>query len=171
MATSITTFNEIRRLRETGESAPEGVGADKDGLPTTDPNEITVLTPVGAYKGYGLSLMVEILCSMMTGMNYGPHISKMFEDMEKKRHLGQFVSAINIGAFQEINLFKERMSQLLNELRSEPPLEANQRVMVADDPQKRNFALRSKEGIPVTEDEYNQFCRLNESGRLGVEMT
>lgn len=170
MATSITTFNEIRRLRETGESAPEGVGVDSEGRLTTDPNKITMLTPVGGYKGYGLSLMVEILCSMMTGMNFGPHISKMFEKLENKRHLGQFVSAINISAFQEIEVFKERMSQLMNELRNEPPLEPGQSVMVADDPQKINFAKRSKEGIPVTEAEFAQFKGLNEEYKLNVEL-
>jgi len=81
MATSIITFNAVRRLREIGGKAPENVGTDKNGIPTTDPNEITMLLPVGSYKGYGLSLMVEILCSMLTGMNYGPHISKMFENI------------------------------------------------------------------------------------------
>lgn len=170
MATSITTFNEIRRLRETGEPAPEGVGADSEGRPSTDPNEITMLTPVGSYKGYGLSLMVEILCSMMTGMNYGPHISKMFENLEQKRHLGQFVSAINISAFQEVEIFKERMSLLLNELRNEPPLEPGQQVMVADDPQKRNFKERSVSGIPVTDTEFEQFQKLSETYQLNVEL-
>jgi len=170
MATSITTFNEIRRLRETGGTAPEGVGADSEGRPSTDPNQITMLTPVGGYKGYGLSLMVEILCSIMTGMNYGPHISKMFEKLENKRHLGQFVSSLNISAFQEVDVFKERMSLLVNELRNEPTLEPGKQVMVADDPQKRNFARRSKEGIPVTEAELAQFRKLNETYKLNVEL-
>lgn len=170
MATSITTFNEIRRLRETGERAPEGVGLDSEGRPSTDPNEITMLTPVGEYKGYGLSLMVEILCSMLTGMNYGPHISKMFEKLENKRHLGQFVSALNISAFQEVDVFKERMSLLLNELRSEPSLDPGNRVMVADDPQKKNYARRTMEGIPLTKAELTQFEHLNETYQLNVEL-
>lgn len=171
MATSITTFNEIRRLRETGEQAPEGVGTDSEGRPATDPNKITMLTPVGGYKGYGLSLMVEILCSMMTGMNYGPHISKMFENIGEKRHLGHFVSAINVSAFQEVDFFKQRMAQLLNELRREPPLDPDQQVMVADDPQKRNMAIRGKEGIPLSRAEYDQFRQLNETCQLNVELS
>ena len=170
MATSITTFNEVRRLRETGEQAPEGVGADSEGRLTTDPHQITMLTPVGGYKGYGLSLMVEILCSMLTGMNFGPHISKMFEKLEQKRHLGQFITAINIGAFQEIGIFKERMSQLLNELRNEPRLEEGQPVMVADDPQKINFAKRSSDGIPLGQADLDLFKELNDNYQLGVEI-
>ncbi|HFQ79961.1 MAG TPA: Ldh family oxidoreductase [Desulfobacterales bacterium] len=170
MATSIITFNAVRRLREMGEAAPENVGTDKDGIPTTDPNEITMLLPVGSYKGYGLSLMVEILCSMLTGMNYGSHISKMFENIDQKRHLGHFISATNISGFQEIDTFKERLAGLLNELRSEPPLNAEQGVMVAGDPEKKKYLSRGQDGIPLTDNEFQQFRDLNQDYQLDVEI-
>ncbi len=169
MATSIITFNEIRRLRETGEKAPEGVGADKNGNPTTDPNEITMLLPVGTYKGYGLSLMVEILCSILTGMNYGPHILKMFDgDIHEKRHLGHFISAINITAFQNIEVFKERLSHLLNELRNEPPKDIDENILVAGDPEKICKKERIEKGIPITENEFIQLKELNDTYRIGI---
>lgn len=170
MATSIITFNAVRRLREIGGQAPGNVGTNKDGVPTTDPKEIIMLLPVGSYKGYGLSLMVEILCSMLTGMNFGPHISKMFEDMEQKRHLGHFISATNISGFQEISVFKRRLSQLLNELRQEPPLDVHQKVMVAGDPEKQKGIIRGQEGIPLTGEEFAQFRKLNETYKLAVEL-
>lgn len=170
MATSITTFNEIKRLRETGEQAPEGVGADRNGLPETDPEKITMLMPVGTYKGYGLSLMVEILCSLLTGMNYGSHISKMFEDLDKKRHLGQFYTAINIKGFQESDIFKARIAALVNELRNEPPLDIKSPVMVAGDPEKKMEKKRKHEGIPVTDAELNQFNALNQRCGLGLDL-
>ena len=169
MATSIIPFNAVRRLREIGGKAPENVGTDKNGIPTTDPNEITMLLPVGSYKGYGLSLMVEILCSMLTGMNYGSHISKMFENLEQKRHLGHFVSATNISGFQEISVFKERLSLLMDELRNEPALNEQQGVMVAGDPEKKNLVNRRRDGIPLTDDELDQFRGLNKKYNLSVE--
>ncbi|MDP2106233.1 MAG: Ldh family oxidoreductase, partial [Desulfobulbaceae bacterium] len=140
MATSLITFNEVRRLREINGTTPKGVGADKDGNPTTNPHEITMLLPVGGHKGYGLSLMVEILCSTLTGMPFGPHISKMFVNLEKKRHLGHFVSAMSIEGFGEAGAFKLRLRQMLDELRAEPPLDQETPVMVAGDPEKKSFA-------------------------------
>ncbi len=170
MATSIITFNAVRQLRERGEKAPENVGTDKNGIPTTDPNEITMLLPVGTYKGYGLSLMVEVLCSMLSGMPYGPHISKMFQDLEKKRHLGHFVGAMNISAFIEVDQFKERMAMMVDELRNEPRLDENEPVMVAGDPEKKRTLTRSASGIPVTDQELKDFEDLNENYQLNVEM-
>ena len=150
MATSIVTFNKIRQFREQGCDAPSGVGADKDGNETTDPHSITTLLPIGGYKGYGLSLMVEIMCSIMTGMPYGPHIPKMFEaPMSQRRCLGHFISAIRIDCFQDINIFKKKLSLMIKELRNEPPLDKNIAVQVAGDPEKKIVKNRTKTGIPI----------------------
>lgn len=155
MATSVVTFNKIRQLQEEGLQAPAGVGADKDGVETTDPNKITTLLPIGGYKGYGLSMVVEIFCSLLTGMPFGPHIPKMFEaPMSTKRMLGQFVSAIRIDCFQDVVTFKKRMAAMVKELRDEPRLDKNVPVQVAGDPEKKAAIHRSKSGIPLKETDY-----------------
>lgn len=153
MATSVVTFNKIRQLKEKSLPAPPGVGATKDGIDSTDPNEISTLLPIGGYKGYCLSMMIEILCSLLTGMPYGPHIPKMFEaPMNAKRKLGQFVIAIRIDCFQEIAHFKDRLSSMMNELRGEPPMDEDTPIMVAGDPEKKSKLERSKSGIPLTQE-------------------
>ncbi len=171
MATSQITFNEVRRLRATGGTAPMGVGADRDGHLTTDPNDICMLTPIASYKGYGMGVMIEILCSMLTGMPYGPHISKMFVDLDKKRHLAHYVSAIDISAFQELDAFKARMKTLVDELRQEPPLDENLPVLVAGDPEKRSVENRSLDGIPLAEEDYRFFVDLHEKMGLTESLT
>ncbi|MDD9303634.1 MAG: Ldh family oxidoreductase [Desulfobacter sp.] len=170
MATSIITFNAVRQLQERGEKAPENVGTDKNGIPTTNADEIKMLLPVGSYKGYGLSLMVEILCSMLTGMPYGPHISKMFESIEQKRYLGQFVGAMNINGFIPVEEFKTRMAQMIDELRNAPRLDPDKSVMVAGDPEKIRFSDRSVKGIPVTPAELEGFQQLSITYGLGVDL-
>ncbi len=160
MATSVVTFNKIRQLRELGVPAPSGVGANSAGIESTDPNKITMLLPVGGYKGYGLSAMIEILCGLLTGMPYGPHIPKMFEaPMSEKRRLGQFVIAINIACFQDIKIFKKRLSYMVNELRREPPLDKKAPVQVAGDPEKKFMKERTKKGIPLKEVEFKALVR------------
>jgi ureidoglycolate dehydrogenase (NAD+) len=161
MATSVVTFNRIRQLREDGLEAPPGVGADKNGLETTDPEKITTLLPIGGHKGYGLSMMVEILCSLLTGMPYGPHIPKMFEaPLSEKRHLGHFISAMRIDCFCDPELFKARMSAMMDELRNEPALDKDIPVQVAGDPEKKISALRMKDGIPLKKIELDAFRKL-----------
>jgi ureidoglycolate dehydrogenase (NAD+) len=170
MATSVVTFNKIRQLREDKTRAPEGVGADKDGVETTDPDKITTLLPIGGYKGYGLSLVVEIFCSLLTGMPYGPNIPKMFEaSMGTKRMLGQFISAIRIDCFQDAGVFKKRMSALMNELRAEPAMDMDIPVQVAGDPEKRTDRVRSKQGVPLKEAEYAALKDLGKEYRIDLE--
>jgi ureidoglycolate dehydrogenase (NAD+) len=162
MATSVVTFNKIRQLREEKKPAPPGVGANKEGAETTDPNEIAMLLPVGGYKGYGLSMVVEILCGLFTGMPYGPHIPKMFEaPMSQKRFLGQFVIAMKIDCFQNKEVFKERLSAMMKELRNEPALDRNIPVQVAGDPEKKNYEERIKKGIPLKPSEYEAFQKMS----------
>lgn len=161
MATSVVTFNKIKKLREEKRAAPAGAGADSEGNETADPEKIAMLLPVGGYKGYGLSLFVEILCGLLTGMPYGPHIPKMFEaPMSEKRFLGHFISAIRIDCFQDKDVFKERMALMINELRKEPPMDASVPVQVAGDPEKRMSNERTGRGIPLSVIEYKAFVDL-----------
>lgn len=157
MATSVITFNKVRQLREAKIKAPLGSGADKNGVETTDPQKIAMLMPIGGYKGYGLSLIAEILCGLLTGMLYGPYIPKMFEaPMSQKRFLGQFVGAISVECFQDVKVFKKRVARMVNELRKEPVLDKSVPVQVAGDPEKQHEKVRRKEGIPLTASEYEQ---------------
>lgn len=158
MATSIVTFNKIRQLRAARKKAPSGVGADRNGRNTTDPDRITMLEPVGGYKGYGLSMVVEMLCGLLTGMPYGPHIPKMFEaPMSARRYLGHFMSAIRIDCFQDAAAFKRRMTLMMNELRKEPRLDKKRPVQVAGDPEKDAAFERSAKGILLSAEECKAF--------------
>lgn len=58
-----------------GEGVPEGWALDRDGAPTTDAERALdgFLLPLGGvethsgYKGFGLGMMVEIFCGILTG--------------------------------------------------------------------------------------------------------
>jgi len=168
MATTFYNFNKIKQLRERKHSAPAGVGADTEGNETTDAEKISMLLPIGGYKGYGLSLMVEVLCGILTGMPYGPNISSMFKaPLSQKRFLGHFICAMRIDCFQEEKAFKRRMAALLDDLRNEPPMEKGAPVQVAGDPEKKNAAVRGEEGIPMSAQEAEAFKGL--SAEYGVE--
>lgn len=170
MATTLFNFNKIKQLREAKKRAPEGVGADIEGVETTDPEKISMLLPIGGYKGYGLGLMVEVLCGIMTGMRYGPHISSMYKaPLDQKRFLGHFISAMRIDCFQDKKVFKKRMAGLLKELRSEPSLDKKIPVQVAGDPEKKMYELRRKDGIPMAAAEVDAFGKLSREYGVPIE--
>lgn len=171
MATSIVTFNKIRQLRDEKLPAPAGVGADSEGIETTNPNEITTLLPIGGYKGYGLSMMVEILCSLLTGMPYGPHIPKMFQaPMNAKRFLGHFIMAMRIDCFQDKEIFKQRLSAMINELKNEPRLEENIPIQVAGDPENKIYKERMEKGIPLKPVECETFRKISREYGIPIKL-
>jgi len=162
MATSMITFNKVLRMRENKETAPAGVGFDVNGYDTTDPNKIVSLAPAGGYKGYGLSLMVEILCALLSGMPFGPHIGHMYNDtLDKKRNLGQFFMAIKINCFSDPVQFKMRVKQLAIELRSQDQIDPNLPILVAGDPEKKISEERIHNGIPIGKYEQEFFHDLS----------
>jgi L-2-hydroxycarboxylate dehydrogenase (NAD+) len=66
-ATSVIAMGRVQQLKREGKSLPPMAAVDKDGQPTTDPNAAVSLLPFGAHKGYGLSLINEIVGALIGG--------------------------------------------------------------------------------------------------------
>lgn len=60
-ATSVVAMGRVQQFQREGLALPPNAAVDKDGNPTTDANEVNALMPFGAHKGYGLSLINEIM--------------------------------------------------------------------------------------------------------------
>lgn len=161
MATSLVSWNKILRSRNAQEQVPDNWGCDVNGSPVTDPHEIISLMPIGNYKGFGLSMMVEILCGILTGMPYGRNIIRMYADpIEAKRLLGHFYVAVDINSFIDLESFKDNLQAMINEVRQEPAKEVGKSVLVPGDPEKQEFAKRSKQGIPLSLAAFKDFKEL-----------
>ncbi|XP_070210571.1 uncharacterized oxidoreductase YjmC-like isoform X2 [Littorina saxatilis] len=83
MATTVVALGKVEVKKTLREDIPLGWGVDSDGKPTTDPDKVLVdggLMPLGGleetsgYKGYGLGMMVEIFCGILSGSAYGHRI-------------------------------------------------------------------------------------------------
>lgn len=160
-APSVITWNKLLQLRQENIDAPLLSGADDKGIPTSDPHKITQLLPIGGYKGFGLAMIVDILCGLLTGMPVGRDITDMYKTpLSQKRYLGQLYMAIKIGAFQPLDVFKKRMKKLMDDVRNEPRTDSNNAIMVSGDPEKKAAAERLRNGVPVKEHDLNAFKAL-----------
>lgn len=158
-APTVMANNKVKMYKEAGQNLPPDVAADAEGRMTLDPNLARMLIPLGGaqagYKGYGMSMVVDILCSLLSGMPNGRDVSAMYPmdggKLEDKRYLGQFVGAIRIDAFEDPVVFKRRLQDTANAVRALPASEhATLPVMIPGDPEKRVAAERMKSGIPVS---------------------
>lgn len=66
-ATSVIAKGRAQQLEREGQPLPPNAAVDKDGNPTTDASEVFALLPFGAHKGYGLSLINEIVAAFIGG--------------------------------------------------------------------------------------------------------
>jgi ureidoglycolate dehydrogenase (NAD+) len=66
-ATSVIAMGRVQQLKREGKPLPPNAAVDKDGVPTTDPDKAVSLLPFGDHKGYGLSLINEIVAGFIGG--------------------------------------------------------------------------------------------------------
>lgn len=157
-ATTMVALNKIRNYGDQGQEIPIGWGADSEGRDSTDPDAVSQLLPMGDYKGFGLAMIVDILCGALTGMPTGDQVSDMFRDpLSKKRLMGHFFTATRIDSFQESSVFKERLQDLADRIREQPRQDPEVPVMIPGDPEKAFQADREKNGLPVGEAVLNDF--------------
>jgi LDH2 family malate/lactate/ureidoglycolate dehydrogenase len=65
MATGVVARGKLVQARKTGRPIPAGWALDRDGNPTTDPQAALIPLPLGGPKGSGLSLMIELITSLV----------------------------------------------------------------------------------------------------------
>lgn len=66
-ATSVVAMGRVQQLAREGKPLPPDAAVDADGMPTTDPGRAKYLLPFGAHKGYGLSLINELVGGFIGG--------------------------------------------------------------------------------------------------------
>jgi L-2-hydroxycarboxylate dehydrogenase (NAD+) len=102
-ATSVVAMGRVQQLKREGKPLPPLAAVDKDGNPTTDPNAAVSLLPFGAHKGYGLSLINEIVGAMIGGSL--PTLRSRWDSDPSEKHTCAFFfqvihpDAINGGSF------------------------------------------------------------------------
>jgi uncharacterized oxidoreductase len=155
-STAESAEGKIRLYRNQGRMLPEGWIVDSEGQPSRDPSAFYgppqgAILPFGGekgYRGFALSLLVEILGGLMGGSSI---------TMEQPGNgLGFLV--VDISAFQSSAEFGGLMEELRDYIKSSPPAEGVSEVML---PGELDFAIRLKrlkEGIPVDGNTWEQIC-------------
>ncbi|KAH3692817.1 uncharacterized oxidoreductase YjmC-like [Dreissena polymorpha] len=150
MATTSVAFGKVELADRVEKPIPEGWALDAEGRATTDPKKATGLCPLGGteetsgYKGYGLGMMVEIFCGIMSGSLYGHHVRKWKEEKPlTEANLGQCFVAINPAAFEDG--FEDRLGELIQHCRS-LPMSGEDPVLIAGDPERIHMAKCDKQG-------------------------
>ncbi|MEK4129415.1 ureidoglycolate dehydrogenase [Solibacillus sp. FSL W8-0474] len=151
MATSNVAMGKILVEKERGNKIPLNWGVDVDGNPTDNPNEVAALLPFGGPKGYGISLMVDILSGILVGAKFGPHIEPMYGDLTKHRELGIIFIVLDPKFFGSMNYFLDNIDQLYKEIHDLQPATGFSKVLLPGEPENNKSEERIEAGIPLPE--------------------
>jgi len=171
MATSVVARGRIMLYYKQGLPMPEGWALDAQGRPTTSAADALdgTLLPVGAYKGYALALVIDMLAGVMTGALFGSHFhGGLADDMVHPMDVGHLFGALDPARFMPLPVFKARMDQAIRELRSCPPAEGAKGVLIPGDIERKEHQRRLREGIPLPDAVVEEFRQL--SSEFGVSM-
>ena len=137
----------MRWLERAGLPMPEHWALTPDGARTTDPHAAMdgPLLPVGDYKGYGLSLITDILTGILTGSLFG---AQVFQD-DRNYDVAHTMIAISIDAFMPRQLFAERLEALIADVLSAPPIDPARPVQLPGQAEQERARRRRQRGIPV----------------------
>jgi LDH2 family malate/lactate/ureidoglycolate dehydrogenase len=177
MATSTVALGKVELADRKGlKTVPAVWGADKDGHPTTDPKTILNgggLLPLGGqeetggYKGTGLCMMVEIMCSIMGGATFGKNMRK-WGNVSDPANAGQCYIAVDPECFAPN--FSSRLQQFLDETRNLKPANPEKPVLVAGDPERAHMEMNKKSGGLVYHGSQIEYV-LNMAKKLNVQPT
>ena len=150
MATTTAAAGKLELAARLGKSIPGGWAVDGNAEATHDPRvaqQARKLLPLGgtrdggSHKGYGLGILVEILCGVLTGT-----ITALNDNQDPRGH---FFGAIRVDAFRPAAEFKQDMDRLILDLKATPPVKGQQRVYVAGEIEFETAAERAEHGIPL----------------------
>jgi len=156
MATSIVPIGRIAVYNKTGQPIPNGWGINQQGEITQDPAEVIhggALLPLGGpaqmrgYKGYGLSLMVDMLSGVLSGAAFGENVGQFSKG--HKADVGHFFAAIKIENFRATELFKSDMDDYINQLKSSPKLPEQDRIFIHGEKEFERTEKYLLEGVPL----------------------
>lgn len=171
MAVSKVAGGKVRLAVKKGTKIPLGWITDKNGMSTDDPKILEAggtLLPLG-YKGYGLGVIVEVLCGILSGARILDEIPLWFANTAKPVGVGHFMMAINIDAFLPIKEFKNQVDQLVKKIHSAPRAQDAERIYLPGEIEHLSERKRKAEGIPLPEAVYQDLLQIGRELNIDTE--
>lgn len=142
----------MRWFAREGRPIPADWALTPDGRRTTDPAEADdgPLLPMGAWKGYGLSLFTDILTGVLSGSLFGTDV---FQD-ETNFDVAHTMVAIDIEAFMPMATFQARLATLIDQVLAAEPIDEAHPVQLPGEAEQRRARERKSQGIPLHRDLY-----------------
>ncbi|MEO6488347.1 MAG: Ldh family oxidoreductase [Ferruginibacter sp.] len=176
-ATTTASNGKLEILQRKGQPSPLGWIQTKEGIPSTNANELKdggAMLPLGgdrehgSHKGFMLGSIVDIFSAVLSGANYGPWVPPfpaylaMPEQMPGKG-IGHFFGAMRIDAFRKSADFKSNMDNWIRDFKRAKTIEGFEHVVIPGEPETEMEKHRKQHGIPLGDSILQDLTRLGKS--------
>jgi LDH2 family malate/lactate/ureidoglycolate dehydrogenase len=182
MATPVVALGKVEIAKRKGERIPLGWAVDKNGAPTDDPDALIdggALLPLGSdrehggHKGYCLGLMVDVLCAVLSGANWGPYatpfmLRQQLPERTVGKGIGHFFGALRVDGFIDPEEFKRQIDDLVRTFRGSRKAPGTPGVLLPGDPEREAERERRDGGIPLLQPVVDDLLQI--AKRTGVPL-
>jgi LDH2 family malate/lactate/ureidoglycolate dehydrogenase len=179
MSTTVVPTGRVRAQARAGLPAPEGWLEDDQGEPVTDAAAfdrgeahlkwLGGRPETGAYKGYGLGLLVEILGALLPGAGLGPEFKALGGDGRpsgRDDDIGFVALAVAPGTMRPIEEFLADAGDMFGTLLAAPPVDPDGQVSYPGRHEAERAARHLDAGVPMTPGLYGELTAVGRD--LGI---
>lgn len=170
MTTSVVAEGKIRVALNKGEDIPDGWIIDHDGNPSNDPNDFKgdppgAILPLGgvvAHKGTGLSMMVEVLGGLLSGLGCANGSRTMISN-------GVFLNVYSIEHFTDMDAYYDEFESLISHVKSSRVAPGFEEILIPGEPEYRRAQVVEREGIVVDDRTWELICEAGQKAGAAVD--
>jgi LDH2 family malate/lactate/ureidoglycolate dehydrogenase len=151
MATSASAGSTIRKYIDNNEELPIGIAVDSTGKDIRNPRDVEngTILPFGGAKGYGLSLMVEILSGIITGAGFSHGVKSMYNNLEESGNNGHFFVAIDVHQLMPLKSYYKHMETFISMLRDSGSGNDNRKVLIPGEMRWEMYERNREQGLVI----------------------
>lgn len=175
-AMGVVPIGKIEVYAKEGKKMPLGWAMDSDGKLLDNPSEVLArkgaILPLGGlgeemggHKGAGLALIVDLLCGVLTGANWGKSVKHTLN--KEPANVGHFMLAIDVKNFMPLNQFLENVEKLKDYIKGLPKASKENDIWVPGEKAWLTMKTRERIGIPIHKNILKELE--NEGRRVGVD--
>ena len=138
MATSVVAKSRFATAKSRGERLEPGWALDKNGHPTTDPDEGIqgFILPMAGFKGYGIAMMIDMMSGFISGAGYLNTVGKFYSNDGNCMNVGHMIVVFNPLLLYEGDYFADA-DKYIERLRSSKVIEGKNIIIPGEDRKAR----------------------------------
>lgn len=174
-ATTTVPKGKLEVYKRKGLPLKDGWAIDERGTMTDDPDAALrgALLPLGGFgtdhsghKGYGLGLLVDVLCGVLSGGAFGPTLPTVSQTQNGA--ISHWFGAFRVDAFRDVAQFKADMDRELRYFKESTKVPGENRIYVAGEIEHEKTLANRREGVPVHAEVWDGLKKLG--AQLGISV-